>query len=108
MATEISNYNFEMGKIAFKNRDYSTATQIFSNIIIEENNTEAEFWSWLAESLFYQGQFDSALRCWHEAAKANPRCKKIWIRISALYALMEEDALAFHYYKIAEDLPIKD
>lgn len=108
MATQLMNYNFELGKYAFQTRDYELATQIFSKIIMEEDAEQAEYWSWLAESLFYQAQFDSALRCWHEASKYNPKDKQIWIRISALYALMEENELAIHYYLMSEELPIHE
>ncbi|MHA1213235.1 MAG: tetratricopeptide repeat protein, partial [Candidatus Heimdallarchaeota archaeon] len=80
MASEV-NYSIELGKRALENRDFITATQIFSNAIIEENNSKPDYWCCLAESLFYQAQFESALQCWHEAASVDPNNKEIWIRI---------------------------
>ncbi len=106
MASIITENSLELGKLALENRDFNTATEIFSKAIIEENRTNAEYWCWLAEALFYQAQFDSALKCWHEAATLDPANKMTWIRISAVYALLEEDDLAIYYYKIAEELPL--
>ncbi len=108
MACEVNQNSIEMGMLALENRDYITATQIFSNAIIENNNSNPDYWCCLAESLFYQSQFESALQCWHEAAAKNPHSKEIWIRISALYALLEQDDLAIYYYKLSEDLPIDE
>ncbi|NHJ47129.1 MAG: tetratricopeptide repeat protein [Asgard group archaeon] len=105
MASIISENSLEYGKLALEIKDFSTATKIFSNIIIEDNIKTSESWCSLAESLFYQAQFESALKCWHEAAALDPTNKMIWIKISAVYALMSQDELSIHYYKIAEDLP---
>ncbi|TET32621.1 MAG: hypothetical protein E3J70_00865 [Candidatus Heimdallarchaeota archaeon] len=107
MACEIIGNMIELGRIALENRDFATATEIFSNAIIEENSIDPNYWSCLAESLFYQAQFESSLRCWHEAASKDPTNKIIWIRISALYALLDQEDLAIHYYQIAEGLPVE-
>lgn len=107
MACEIVGNMIELGRIALENQDFATATEIFSNAIIEENSIDPNYWSCLAESLFYQAQFESSLQCWHEAASKDPTNKIIWIRISALYALMDQEDLAIHYYQIAEGLPIE-
>ena len=61
----------------------------------------------LAESLFYQSRFEDSLECWKEVVARDPKNKIAWIRISAPYALLQEDDLAIYYYKIAETLPIK-
>jgi len=108
MASEVSAIIIEEGKRALECRDFSTATQIFSKAILEGKVDEPDYWCNLAESLFYQAQFESALQCWHEAAVRAPTNKKIWIRISALYALMGDDDLAIYYYKLAERLPIQE
>jgi tetratricopeptide (TPR) repeat protein len=106
MACIITENSLELGKLALECRDYITATEIFSKAIIEDKKTNPEYWCWLAEALFYQAQFDSALKCWHEAATLDPTNKMTWIRISAVYALLEQDELAVYYYKIAEQLPM--
>ncbi|NHJ85238.1 MAG: hypothetical protein FK734_07235 [Asgard group archaeon] len=108
MACALEENSIEKGKFALENRDFVTATEIFSNAIIETNSKNSDYWCCLAEALFYQAQFDSSLQCWHEAAAKDPKNKLIWVRISALYALFGEDELAIHYYKIAEDLPIEE
>ncbi|MCF2144427.1 MAG: tetratricopeptide repeat protein [Candidatus Heimdallarchaeota archaeon] len=108
MASEVSEIAIEEGKRALQYRDFSTATQIFSNALIEGKIDEPEYWCNLAEALFYQAQFESALKCWHEAATRDPTNKKIWVRISALYALMGDDDLAIYYYKLAEQLPVPE
>ena len=106
MACEIIR-NIDLGKIALENRDFATATEIFSNAIIEENSIDPNYWCCLAESLFYQAQFESSLRSWPAAASKEPANKIIWIRISALYALMDQNDLAIHYYQIAEGLSVE-
>ena len=107
MVCDLKESLIEKGKFALENRDFITATEIFSNAIIEENSSDPTYWCWLAESLFYQAQFESSLKCWHEAAAKDPTNKIAWIRISALYALLEEDDLAIYYYNIADSLPIE-
>ncbi len=100
------NY-IQNGIIALEQRDLAIATENFSKALIEENSSEPEYWCLLAESLFYQAQFESSLICWKEAATISPLNKKIWVRISALYALMEQDDLAIHYYELSEGLLIE-
>jgi len=95
------------GKLALETKDYQTAIEIFSNAIIEKNSNNPEYWSLLAEALFYQNQLESSLKCWHEAASKNPNNKLIWIRISALYALLNQDDLANFYYLKSEELAIE-
>jgi tetratricopeptide (TPR) repeat protein len=103
----VINKNSMVGKLALEIHDFTTATEIFSKMIIEEQDLTAESWYSLAEALFYQGQLESALKCWHEAAVLNPKDKMIWIRISAVYALLDQADLSIHYYKIADELPFK-
>lgn len=108
MAIEMSENLYEMGKIALDLRDLDLALENISRAIIEENTEDPEYWSLLAETLFYQAQFDESLDCWKVAASLNPFNKIAWIRISALYALMEQDERAEYYYKIAEQMPFEN
>jgi len=108
MACAITENYIQNGILALELRDLEAATENFSKALIEENSNEPEYWCLLAESLFYQAQFESSLVCWKEAATINPLNKKIWVRISALYALMEQDDLAIHYYELSEGLSIEE
>ncbi|HUU76840.1 MAG TPA: tetratricopeptide repeat protein [candidate division Zixibacteria bacterium] len=107
MACDISGSFLERGKLALELLEIDEATENFSRAIIEENFNNPEYWSLLAESLFYQSKFDDSLECWKEVVSKDPLNKIAWIRISALYALQQDDELAIYYYKIAEDLPIE-
>ena len=107
MACEIAQNYIQNGKLALELRDLESATENFSKALMEDDYNEPEYWCLLAESLFYQAQFESSLACWKEAAMLNPVSKKIWVRISALYALMEQDDLAIQYYELSEGLPIE-
>ena len=107
MACDISGNYLEQGKIALELKEIELATENFSKAIIEENCDDPENWCLLAESLFYQSRFEDSLECWKEVVARDPQNKIAWIRISALYALLQEDDLAIYYYKIAETLPIK-
>ncbi|MFW9921659.1 MAG: tetratricopeptide repeat protein [Candidatus Thorarchaeota archaeon] len=98
----------EEGKYALENKQIEVATENFSRAIIEENYNDPEYWYLLAESLFYQAKFDDSLECWKEAARLDPTNKNTWVKISALYALMEQDDLAIHYFEISEKLSIDE
>lgn len=107
MTLEVSVKIIEEGKRALELRDLANATGNFSKAILEEDYREPEYWCLLAESLFYQARFEDALVCWKEAAKMDPFNRLVWVRISALYALMDENELAKHYYQISEKFPLE-
>lgn len=94
------------GKYALEIKDLAEATGNFSRAIIEGNYTEPEYWYLLAESLFYQARFEDSLECFKEVARRDPFNKDAWVKISAIYALMQEDDLAIYYYELSEKIPI--
>ncbi|MEA2070252.1 MAG: hypothetical protein U9O98_03085 [Asgard group archaeon] len=105
MTSKILGLNLHRGKIALAERDFSLAIAYFSKAIIEEDVNNVENWCLLAESLFYLGAFDCSLHCWKTAAKKNPASRKIWTKISALYALLNQPKKAIKFYKVANNFP---
>jgi tetratricopeptide (TPR) repeat protein len=106
MACETSLPFFEEGREALENCDYLKATAFFSRALAEDNYNDSEYWCALAESYFYQAEFEQSLYCWKVAATKNPLSRKVWIKISALYALLQQEELASYYYRLSEAFPI--
>ena len=107
MTYEASEKINEEGKSVLEILDINSIKSNYPNASREEMQNESEYWCLHAESLFYQGKFEESLVCWKEAVKINPINKKAWVKISAVYALLEQDDLATHFYKISENLPIE-
>lgn len=107
MVCEIVKNRLERGKLALEKWDLEEALEQFSKGILEEHYQDPNYWSKLAETLYYQKKYEKSLKCWLIAAAQKPQSKKIWVKVSALFALLGEEEKAIRYYLLSEGLPVE-
>ncbi|MBD3191916.1 MAG: tetratricopeptide repeat protein [Candidatus Heimdallarchaeota archaeon] len=107
MVCEVVKNRLERGKLALEKWNLEEALEQFSKGLLEEHYQDSDYWSKLAETLYYQKRYEESLKCWLVAASQNPQSKKIWVKISALFALLGQKQKAIRYYLLSEELPIE-